>query len=166
MKYILFGALLALWLPAQSQEIQFNSDSASYSIVDTTLSGGKTDLHRKAQGWAIDMLGDSGQVIRLDDMDTGELTGEASVPLETKTNMTFRFRVSSRDREYRCEIFAINLDQKGKSQDFKELMGKQQANKGAKLVVDKKVRQLLSELQRRMRTEENYAQPSIDTLPD
>lgn len=164
MKGLLLFSLLLTGVYSFSQEITYNPDSASYRISDTTLSGGKSDLHRKAQGWIIDKFGDAKQVIRLDDMDSGELTGQGGIVLENKDSCTFLIKISSRDRQYEGEIYDIrNLGKKGNAATAAAASkGSKKDAKAAKLA-DQKFRALLKDLQVRMKSEANYAQPSGDS---
>jgi hypothetical protein len=148
--------LVFLWIffaaPAVfSQDITFNRDSISYKIIDSNLTAGKTDLHRKAQGWIIDHFGDDKESIRLDDMDTGEITGKASISTGSGRKTSFLYRVSSRDRQYECEIHTIGDSSNKRQQPRAE--------------ADRKIRSLLQDLHKRMRNDKNFAKPSVDTIP-
>jgi hypothetical protein len=138
-------------LGSSAQNNVFNKDSIAYTITDSNLSAGKTDLHRKAQGWVIDNLGNEKDIVRLDDMDTGELTGEATIDRSTNDSTTMVFRVSSRDRQYECEIHSIKQS------------SKEPVQPGGR--IDKKIRSLLGDLHQRMRNDKNFAKPSVDTIP-
>ena len=150
MKHFILAILCITWHIAFAQQIRFNADSISYEISDTSLSAGKTDLHRKAQAWIIEKFGNGKDVIRLDDMDTGDLSGEGFIASPGNTRQKFNFKVSSRDREYTLQIF--NIEQaSGSTQRIPES--------------DKKIRAMLKDFDRRMRTGKNFAQPSVDTIP-
>lgn len=151
MKILTIALFLLFSMTTNAQNISFNKDSVSYKMVDSNLTAGKTDLHRKAQGWVIDHFGRDKQVIRLDDMDTGELTGEATIKTSKSDSSVFSFKVSSRDRQYECEIHSLSSENSNSKQ--------------VAAATDKKIRRLLRDLHQRMRNDKNFAAPSVDTVP-
>ena len=166
MKVIILFAAVIFSHQAIAQKISFNPDSVSYHISDTGLQGAKSDLHRKAQGWVIDNFQASTESFRLDDMDTGELTGKGTVSLKGPQKCTVNFKVSSRDREYECIIHNILItaspEDGGKDYSY-FLSGGKKFKKTANLV-DEKIRSLLQDLHKRMISDKNYSTPTRSPL--
>lgn len=131
-------------------------------MEDTSLTGAKSDLHRKAQGWVITKFKDSKKSIRLDDMDTGELTGKGTVPLKGKETCSFTYKISSRDRGYRCEIFEIGVSSASDTaiKSLSSYSSGSSPNKNTTGKVDTGIRTLMKDLHARMKSDKNFSTPS------
>lgn len=162
---ILIGAII-FSRQVVAQEIFFNPDSVSYHMADTGLRGAKSDLHRKAQGWVIDNFHSSTETFRLDDMDTGELTGKGTIPLKGAERCTVSFKVSSRDRAYECIIhdIVITASSHDGGKDYSYFLTGGKKTKKAAERVDSKIRSILQDLHKRMISDKNYSTPSPSPL--
>jgi hypothetical protein len=138
-----------------AQQITFNKDSASYIMVDSSVLEDQFDLHAVARSWAIDNFSDTTELFRLDDMDSGELTGKGSFHLskKDKTVCTFSYKIASRDKKYESQIFDIVMEKSG--QNYRQPYGSLlQSGKASKKTVDQindGVRALLADLHMKMK---------------
>lgn len=166
MKIFILIAIIILSHKGFAQKIHFNPDSVAYHISDTGLQGAKSDLHRKAQGWVIDNFHTSTETFRLDDMDTGELTGKGTLPLKGSEKCTVTFKVSSRDKSYECVIhdILITASQHDGGKDYTYFLSGGKKTKKAAERIDAKIRSLLQDLHKRMISDKNYSTPTRSPL--
>src|SRR5687768_6464020 len=103
MNRILLLLSLLITTHSFSQNIKYNTDSATYDLIDSSVRDDKFDIHAIAQSWITDNFKDSREIVRLDDADSGELIGKPSFKLSKSDNSTcaFTFKISTRENIYR-----------------------------------------------------------------
>ena len=157
MKVLILVALCLAAAAGHSQTVTYNRDSAAYEISDTNLTGGKPDLHRKAQSWAIEKFGDAKDVILLDDMDSGELTGKAAVPLKgAGQKCTFTFKVASKDRQFHAMVHNIATTS---GSDTTQFLNRAQGKNKLSGKVEATIHALLTDLHTKMKSESDFSTP-------